>query len=270
MDDFRLSKDYDMTENRMAHIPGPGTPTTFDRPGSEGSTNATYSEVVLEAVNICKSFARPGGDLRILSDINLRVYPGESIGIVGSSGAGKSTLLHILGALDRPTSGSVLFQGRDLSKMTEDELAIFRGSKMGFVFQFHHLLPEMTALENVALPLRLAGVAATQANKEAERWLKQLGLDGRLTHYPNEMSGGEQQRVAVARAVVRQPPILFADEPTGNLDSVSSQMVQELLFQLRRELNLAMIVVTHDQKFASRFSRRLMLHDGSFRAAPLP
>lgn len=231
--------------------------------------STSLSTPVLEAIGISKTISHRGGDLRILKNIDLKVFAGESVCITGSSGAGKSTLLHILGTLDRPSSGKILFGGQDLGRKSEEELAEFRGNEMGFVFQFHHLLSELTAMENVALPLRLAGQSLAQARPIAEKWLKDLGLSHRMTHYPSELSGGEQQRVALARALVRNPKVLFADEPTGNLDSASSQTVQEILFQLRRDLNIALIVVTHDQKFATRFSRRMVLHDGSFRPAQI-
>jgi lipoprotein-releasing system ATP-binding protein len=224
---------------------------------------------IMEAVGISKTFAHRHGELRILRNIDLKMFAGESVCITGSSGAGKSTLLHILGTLDRPTTGKLFFLGQDLAKKNDEDLAQFRGAQMGFVFQFHHLLSELTAIENVMVPLRLVGQSVEQAWPLAEKWLKDLGLGGRLQHFPSELSGGEQQRVALARALVRNPKILFADEPTGNLDSASGQNVQEILFQLRRELNITLVVVTHDQKFASRFSRRLILSDGSFRAAQI-
>ena len=236
---------------------------------SSSHANLSLSVPVVEALGVSKSFSRREGELKILKNIDLKIFPGESVCITGSSGAGKSTLLHILGTLDRPTQGKLLFLGEELSKKNESQLAEFRGANMGFVFQFHHLLSELTAIENVMMPLRLAGAGQGVAQQKAQKWLSELGLAARLHHFPSELSGGEQQRVAIARALVRDPKIIFADEPTGNLDSASSQNVQEILFQLRRDLNIALVVVTHDQKFASRFSRKLLLHDGSFRAAQI-
>lgn len=225
----------------------------------------SMSTPLIEARGIRKSFNRAGSEVSVLRGLDLQIFPGESVCVTGSSGAGKSTLLHILGTLDRPSGGELRFLGKEVGALDDDSLAQFRGEEMGFVFQFHHLLAELTALENVMLPLQLTGAPASAAREPAEKWLRQLGLGHRLTHYPSEMSGGEQQRVALARAVVRGPKVIFADEPTGNLDSQSSQVVQELLFQLRREHNMTLVVVTHDQRFASRFSRQLQLQDGSFR-----
>lgn len=217
---------------------------------------------MLSAQNISKSYWRGQQELKILEHIDFEVGAGENVSIVGPSGAGKSTLLHILGTLDRPTDGRVFFEGTDLFSLGEDAMAQFRNRTMGFVFQFHHLLSEFTALENVALPLRIQGLKAREAQGRAEKWLMEMGLASRVHHYPSEMSGGEQQRVAIARALVCEPKILFADEPTGNLDSKNSRMVQDLMFEIQAKLGLTLIVVTHDSQFAHRFGRRLHLADG--------
>lgn len=198
----------------------------------------------------------------MLHSVDLDLVPGESVCIMGSSGAGKSTLLHILGTLDRPSSGSVFWGERDLSQLSDEALAQFRNQKMGFVFQFHHLLSEFTALENVMVPCRIAGMSAKESRTVAEKWLEELGLKDRSNHFPSELSGGEQQRVSIARALVRQPEILFADEPTGNLDSVNSQNLQKLFLELRTRHRLTLLVVTHDSAFSAGFDRTLFMKDG--------
>lgn len=221
------------------------------------------SETLLLARGLKKSYSQGGADrLPILRGIDLEIKAGEGIGIVGVSGAGKSTLLHILGTLDRPDEGELVFEGRPLHSMGDDELSRFRNEKMGFVFQFHHLLAEFTALENVALPARIAGQHPAMARRQAEEWLTKLGLEHRLGHYPSQLSGGELQRVAIARALIRRPSILFADEPTGNLDSMNGQKIQDLFFELKQSLGLTLVVVTHDRSFAARFPRVLEMKDG--------
>lgn len=217
---------------------------------------------ILEARGICKSYAKGAGALEILKSVDLSVAKGEGLCIVGSSGAGKSTLLHILGTLDRPNKGQLFFEGKDVSGQNDGELANLRNRKMGFVFQFHHLLPEFTALENVMMPCRIAGVRNSEAESKASALLKMLGLSDRHSHYPSQLSGGEQQRVAIARALVRQPQILFADEPTGNLDSTNGEMIQELFFELQEKLGLTLLVATHDPGFAKKFKRCQRLVDG--------
>ncbi len=202
------------------------------------------------------------GRLEVLRGIDLEVKRGDAICIVGSSGAGKSTLLHILGTLDRPTLGKVIFKGVDLTRESDEKLAEFRNQSMGFVFQFHHLMSEFTAVENVMMPCRIAGQSLKESRIQAEKLLDQLGLAQRLNHYPSEMSGGEQQRVAIARALVRKPEVLFADEPTGNLDTANATRIQELFFDLKNVLNLTLVVVTHDQAFAQKFPRVLKMKDG--------
>ncbi|MBK7891962.1 MAG: ABC transporter ATP-binding protein [Bdellovibrionales bacterium] len=216
----------------------------------------------LAAKGIVKSYPMGSGRLEILKGVDLTIEKGEALSIVGSSGAGKSTLLHILGTLDKPTLGKVFHRGVDLTKMSDDQLANHRNATMGFVFQFHHLLAEFTALENVAMPLRIGGIAPLEAMRKAEEKLVGLGLKDRLHHTPSQLSGGEQQRVAIARAIVRGPEILFADEPTGNLDSGNAARIQELFFDLQKSMGLTLVVVTHDTAFASRFPRRLSMRDG--------
>jgi lipoprotein-releasing system ATP-binding protein len=220
------------------------------------------NKILMDVKCITKSFSRSGESLDVLKGIDLEVREGEALCIMGSSGAGKSTLLHILGTLDRPTLGKVFFEGVDLTRKSSGELANFRSQTMGFVFQFHHLLPEFTALENVLLPCRIAGDSRSVSLEKAESLLHRLGLKDRKEHYPSQLSGGEQQRVAIARALIRGPRILFADEPTGNLDSANAKIIQDLFFQLKQEKKLTLVVVTHDQNFAARFPRRLELKDG--------
>ncbi|MBN8542239.1 MAG: ABC transporter ATP-binding protein [Deltaproteobacteria bacterium] len=218
----------------------------------------------LEARGVTKSYPMVSGRLEILKGIDLTIEKGEAISIVGASGAGKSTLLHILGTLDRPTLGKVFHRGLDLTKMNDDDVAKHRNQTMGFVFQFHHLLAEFSALENVAMPLRIAGEMPQHALRVAEEQLVALGLKDRLHHRPNELSGGEQQRVAIARSIVRKPEILFADEPTGNLDTQNAARIQDLMFELHQRLGLTLVVVTHDQAFAGRFPRALRMRDGQW------
>lgn len=218
--------------------------------------------IILEAKTVTRSYTKGAAHLDVLKGVNLQIHDGEALCIVGSSGAGKSTLLHILGTLDRPTLGKVLFEGVDLTRKSSAALAQFRSQTMGFVFQFHHLLPEMTALENVLLPCRIAGENHRDSLANANKLLAQFGLESRKDHYPSQLSGGEQQRVAIARALVRSPKILLADEPTGNLDSVNAQLIQDLFFELKRQRKLTLVVVTHDLNFAARFPRCLELKDG--------
>lgn len=218
------------------------------------------NEKVILADNINKSF----GDLHVLKGVKLYVKKGEIVSIVGKSGAGKSTLLHILGTLDRPDSGTLEINGQNLSKLSEKKLAVFRNSNIGFVFQFHHLLPEFTALENVCIPAFIQNQNKDMAEKRAKELLDYLGLAKRLSHKPNQLSGGEQQRVAVARALMNKPSIVFADEPSGNLDSSSSRELHQLLFNLRKDFNQTFIIVTHNDELAEMSDRRLVMEDGKF------
>jgi len=204
------------------------------------------------------------GDLRILRGLDFEVVQGEAVCILGASGAGKSTFLHILGTLDRPSRGTVFFEGQDLFSKSDSELSAFRSQKLGFVFQFHHLLSEFTALENVMMPGRIAGENVNACKARAASLLDYLGLSHRLAHYPSQLSGGEQQRVAIARALFHKPQLLLADEPTGNLDSENSMKIQDLFFQLKDEMGLTLIVVTHDIRFAARFPRSVKMADGQW------
>ncbi len=224
------------------------------------------ADLLLKAQNLVKSYPSGSGELQILKGIGIELEKKSAVCIMGGSGAGKSTLLHVLGTLDRPNSGEIHFENQNLLQMSEDELAQFRSEKMGFVFQFHHLLEEMTALENVALPLQIAEVQKKEAEERAAVLLQKLGLSERLKHFPAQMSGGELQRVAIARALIRSPQILFADEPTGNLDSVNGQKIQELFFELRQSMGLTLVVVTHDPIFAAKFPKVMKLKDGLWSA----
>lgn len=210
--------------------------------------------------NISKIYATPDGPLKVLDDINFRAEQSESIAIVGVSGSGKSTLLALLAGLDLATSGTILIHGEDLSAANEDERAHLRNRYIGFVFQQFHLLPNLTALENVALPLELR--ADGDADHHALMALTQVGLASRVQHFPRQLSGGEQQRVAIARAYCSRPRILFADEPTGNLDAKTAQKIVDLLFQLNDEYTTTLVLVTHDIELASRCNRRLRIEDG--------
>jgi len=207
----------------------------------------------------------PARTLEVLRGVNLTIAAGEMASIVGQSGTGKSTLLHILGTLDKPTGGNVVYRGTDVFSMSEGALASFRNHNIGFVFQFHHLLAEFSALQNVMLPGLIAGLSPKEAAKRAEPLLEQVGLSHRLTHRPGELSGGEQQRVAFARALVMQPDIVFADEPTGNLDTATSEEIHALLVRLNEETNTAFVVVTHNVRLAWLMKRHLLLEGGVIR-----
>jgi len=223
----------------------------------------------LEARDVAKVFV--GGDgtrLQILDGIDIRVDAGEAIAIIGASGAGKSTLLHILGALDGPSAGQVFLGGRDVSVLDDEEMAAVRNRHVGFVFQFHHLLREFTALENVMMPALVGGSGHGAARDRARALLAEVGLERRETHKPRQLSGGEQQRVAVARALVNEPLVLLADEPSGNLDKHTSGRLHDLLFELRERRNLSLVVVTHNADLAGRATRVLELDSGRLQPAP--
>ena len=213
---------------------------------------------MISATNIHKSF----GDLHVLKGVDLEIRKGEIITIVGKSGAGKSTLLHILGTLDKADQGTLSINGNDLSFITGKKLAAFRNEHIGFVFQFHHLLPEFTALENVCIPAYIRKTPEQDAVKRARELLDYLGLSDRLQHKPTQLSGGEQQRVAVARALINGPDVVFADEPSGNLDSQSSQELHQLLFRLRKDMNQTFVIVTHNMELAAMSDRTLTMVDG--------
>ena len=222
---------------------------------------------LLEARGVRKVFA--GGDgqpLEVLRAVDLEVHRGEFVAIVGTSGAGKSTLLHLLGALDRPSGGDVWLDGSRYADLDVNALAELRNRKLGFVFQFHHLLREFTALENVMMPLLIGGMGQRRARSRAEELLSLVGLAGRMTHRPAELSGGEQQRCAVARALVHDPSLVLADEPSGNLDHANSDRLHDVFFRLAREYETAVVVVTHNRQLAGQADRILMLEDGRLAA----
>jgi putative ABC transport system ATP-binding protein len=221
---------------------------------------AGAAEVVLDAQNLCKRVALPDRELTILDDVGFRVHGGEAVAIVGASGSGKSTLLGLLAGLDVPSSGGVMLAGESLNALSEDGRARLRGEKVGFVFQSFQLLPSLTALENVMLPLELADAADPEPRARAI--LAKVGLGERLHQYPRTLSGGEQQRVALARAFVTAPSLLFADEPTGNLDTETGAAIIDVLFELNRELGTTLVLVTHDEKLAARCGRALRLRAG--------
>lgn len=223
-------------------------------------------EIVLQGRGLRKTyFQEDGSELRILEGVEISVAAGEAIAIVGASGAGKSTLLHLLGGLDRPTAGEVLLGGRDLAKLSERELALARNERIGFVFQFHHLLRDFTALENVMMPLLIRGAGRAQATERARRLLEDVGLGQRLTHKSSQLSGGEQQRVAVARALANQPVVVIADEPSGNLDTHTGEQLHELFFRLRTNHGVAMVIATHNRDLAERADRVLHMKEGQLR-----
>ncbi len=217
---------------------------------------------MIEVGNLCKSFVSGQRRVDVLKDVNLRIGAGERVAVVGASGAGKTTLMHILGGLDRPTSGSVRFGDRDIFALKGEALDTFRNRTIGFVFQFHQLLPEFTALENVMLPALIAGRSFRKASEPARGLLEEVGLGARLTHKPGELSGGEQQRVAIARALVMEPQVLLADEPTGNLDSGTSDEIYRLLRELHESRGLTMVIVTHSPALAGRMDRVVQMADG--------
>jgi lipoprotein-releasing system ATP-binding protein len=217
---------------------------------------------MIEVIGLYKSFPMAGRELVVLNDINLTIQRGELIAIMGASGAGKSTLLQILGTLDRPTKGTVSFEGQDLFQLTEQQQAEFRNRRVGFVFQFHHLLPEFTALENACLPAMIQKRDLADVAGEATKLLREVGLGERLHHKPGELSGGEQQRVSVARALMQQPDLVLADEPTGNLDTHTGDALFGLLRQLNRSRGTTFVIVTHNDKLSAHADRIVSMQDG--------
>lgn len=216
--------------------------------------------MIIEAKNIHKSF----GTLEVLKGVDFSARKAEVVSIMGASGAGKTTLLQILGTLSTPDEGSLYIDGTDVLALHGDKLASFRGRRIGFVFQAHHLLPEFTAIENVMIPALIAGLSHKQARARAEQLLESVGLASRYDHKPSELSGGEQQRVAIARALINDPAVLFADEPTGNLDSATKQEIHKLFFDLRDKLGQTIVIVTHDPELAALCDRSLNMKDGRF------
>ena len=219
-------------------------------------------ETLIRIVDLHKSYYDGESELPVLQGINLEIYMSELLAVVGASGVGKSTLLHIIGTLDRPTAGHVLYDEHDVFTLSDTELARFRNKEIGFVFQFHHLLPEFTALENVAMGALITSSNNKTVYKEAESLLDYVGLSERLSHYPSQLSGGERQRVAIARSLINQPKVVLADEPTGNLDRRSSDAVLELLWDLNAKSGQTFVIVTHNQELAQRVDRVIQLVDG--------
>ena len=220
------------------------------------------NEVVLEAEGVVREFREGTSTLRVLDGLDLRLRRGECVAIVGASGSGKTTLLQILGGLDQPTLGSVRIEGRDLHALNEIERSALRNRTIGFIYQFHHLLPEFSALENVAMPLLVRRMATTEAKARASSILEEVGLGSRLSHRPHQLSGGERQRAAVARALVTEPALVLADEPTGNLDGRNAEQVFELMLRLNRDRHTTLVIVTHDARLAARMDRVLTLTEG--------
>ncbi|MBW2705716.1 MAG: ABC transporter ATP-binding protein [Deltaproteobacteria bacterium] len=218
--------------------------------------------------NLRKSFSNGGISIDVINELDFDLFSGETVAIVGASGIGKSTLLHIVGTLDRPDSGKLLFKGEDVFLYDDLKLARFRNESIGFVFQFHHLLPEFSALENVMMPVLIQGTGKSPAAQAAEKVLVRIGLKDRLNYRVGKLSGGEQQRVALARALVLKPLVLLADEPTGNLDKDNSERIHSLLMELNREFSMTLVVVTHNMDLAACMSRRVTIVDGKLAAMP--
>ena len=229
---------------------------------SNDDQNTSQRDPVLVCEAITKTFKDSQKDLEVLSGLSLSIHPGERVAIIGASGSGKTTLLQIMGGLDIPTSGKIMINGQLINKTTEAEKCKIRNEYLGFVYQFHHLLAEFTAQENVAMPLLIRGVDKYIAMKDAHHLLGKVGLEERLTHKPSELSGGERQRAAVARALITKPRIILADEPTGNLDSGNGEYVMQLMLELHREFKTSLVIVTHDLNIAKKMDRTLQLKVG--------
>ena len=224
--------------------------------------NSNSSDVVLMCEGLSKTFTEGPADVNVLSDISLSINKGEQVAIIGSSGSGKSTLLQLLGGLDLPSKGRVEVAGNDMATLDETQRGLLRNQNLGFVYQFHHLLPEFSALENVAMPLLIHGLNKKEATQRSTDMLQRVGLEHRIQHKPSELSGGERQRAALARALVTHPACVLADEPTGNLDGKTAEQVYALMREVNRELNTSFVVVTHDMNYANKMDRILHLVDG--------
>lgn len=220
------------------------------------------NDPVVKVQGLHHEYREKNAVVSVLQGVELEAFAGESLAIVGASGSGKSTLLNMLGGLDAPDTGRVTIAGQDIQRLSEREKGRFRNQKMGFIYQFHHLLPEFSALENAAMPLLIGKASVKEARQQAQNALEAVGLGHRVRHKPSELSGGERQRVAIARALVTQPQVILADEPTGNLDETTAAQIQDLLLSLTEEWRLTLIVVTHDLSFARRCQRQLNLHNG--------
>ncbi len=220
----------------------------------------------IQAEGVNKSFKIGSKVLHVLKDLDLQIEARDMISIVGASGAGKSTLLHLLGALDRPSLGKVYYDGVDIFRLRDAELSNFRNKHIGFVFQFHHLLPEFSALENVMMPLLIRRTPGAVAREKASMALQEVGLEARLSHKPGELSGGEQQRVAIARAIIHEPTVIFADEPTGNLDTKTGEKISDLLLRLNQETGVIIVLVTHNEKLAQTADKIIHMSDGEIKS----
>ncbi|XXQ67779.1 lipoprotein-releasing ABC transporter ATP-binding protein LolD [Neisseriaceae bacterium B1] len=225
------------------------------------------SNVIIDAQNMGKGYQDGSLKVEVLRDLSLKIAAGESVSIIGASGSGKSTLLHVLGGLDVPSSGSVSLMGQNIAALSQAQLGQLRNQHLGFVYQFHHLLAEFTALENVMMPLLIGKMNKNAAAEQAAAMLEKVGLKERIMHRPTELSGGERQRAAIARALVNRPKCLLADEPTGNLDRKNALKVLDMMLELKQELGTALVVVTHDDELAARFDRVLVMNDGSLSTA---
>jgi lipoprotein-releasing system ATP-binding protein len=219
-------------------------------------------EILLETVNLCRFFEETGERVDVLNNVDFKIYSGEMVALTGVSGAGKSTFLNIIGALDKPSSGEVFFKGKDLNKFSSSDINLYRQKHVGFIFQFHHLLPEFSALENLLVPAKIKGTDPAEALDFAEELLTLTGLQSRKMHLPRELSGGERQRVAVARALMNQPDIVLADEPSGNLDSKNSEKLHQLFCDLNEKYGQAFLIVTHDKELSGMTSRQVEMRDG--------
>jgi lipoprotein-releasing system ATP-binding protein len=223
---------------------------------------------LLSCINVSKTYQDNNQTVDVLNGVNFTIRPSEQLAILGASGSGKSTLLHIMGGLEPASEGQVLFEQQDMAQLSERQLAQFRNQSLGFVYQFHHLLPEFTALENVAMPLRISGLKAAESEQQAQAILNKVGLAKRVTHLPSALSGGERQRVAIARALVNQPKLVLADEPTGNLDQKTGESILQLLNDLKDQLDTAFVIVTHDIQLAERMDRVVSIENGQIVNTP--